>query len=90
MTSSPGPDEAKPPRGKRFRGPDPNSRDENTQRHGRPVHMEYVAIPVLPIVVITLPDVSSLTEWLVSAGLAGLTLLGRLARNYVTSTPRIA
>ena len=67
--------------------PDTNRRDENAQRHVRPVHIEYVAIPAVPLVVISLPDITSPTEWLVSASLAGLTLLGRLAWNYVTSRP---
>lgn len=39
MRSSPGPDRTKPPRRRPFRAFDTNSRDENSQRHERMVHI---------------------------------------------------
>lgn len=90
MRSSPDPAGPKPPRGRLFRSADSNRRDEIPQRHERTVHIEYIAIPVVPIVMISSPTPTGLTDWVLSAGTAALALLGRLAWNYVTPGPRTA
>lgn len=90
MTFSPDLSGPKPPRRRPFRSLDHNRRDEITQRHGRVVHIEYVAIPAVPVVLISLPAPADWTEWVLSAGAAALALLGRLAWNFVTHRLRTA
>lgn len=90
MRSSPDPSEFKPPRRGLSRLFDTNSRDEIRQRHGRMVHISFVAIPVLPVIVIASPPTTWWEPVLASAASGLATAMGRLVWNYVVQVRRLA
>jgi hypothetical protein len=83
MTSSLDPEGTKPAREGRFPAGETNRRDEIPQRNGRLVHIPFVAIPVLPVIVIAGPDWTQWETIAASMAAAAITAIGRLAWRFV-------
>lgn len=90
MRSSPNPGGPKPPRRRLFRAFDTNSRDENSQRHGRMVHIPFVAMPALPVIVIATPSPYTGESLLASLAAAFAAGIGRLVWNFLVHERRMA
>lgn len=90
MRSSPNPGGPKPPRRRLFHAFDTNSRDENNQRHGRMVHIPFVAMPALPVIVIATPSPYTGESLLASLAAAFAAGIGRLVWNFFTHERRMA
>lgn len=90
MRSSPNPGGPKPPRRRLLRAFDTNSRDENSQRHGRMVHIPFVAMPALPVIVIATPSPYTGESLLASLAAACAAGIGRLVWNFLVHERRMA
>ncbi|MET9515820.1 hypothetical protein [Streptomyces sp. NPDC002994] len=75
----------KTPRGRLFRFTDTNRRDENPQRHGPMVHIQFIAIPALPLIVISVPTESRWETFALTLAAASAAAVGRLAWRFVST-----
>ncbi len=85
MSASSDPGGSKLPRGSLFRSRDTNRRDENTQRHGLMVHIQFIAIPTLPLIVISVPTDSRWETFALTLAAAATAAVGRLAWRFIAT-----